>query len=182
MPASKQSGIATIAGRGRGRWCAYLRLTQRNIRPTYRRRRRVTRRMVRLGTLLVVGLTVGLVINPTHTTRTEKVPQLTERKATMEEKGENKTNTRLYARALGYNQQQVRCLVKLWMLESRFDHHARPRDNKGRLRSSAYGIAQLLGEKSDNPSIQILRGIRYITHRYQSFCSALRFHNRNGWY
>lgn len=138
-------------------------------------------KMVRLGILLVVVLVVGLMITPSHQ-RQEKLPQIVERHATMEEKGENKANTRLYARALGYDQRQVRCLVKLWTLESRFDHYARPRDNSGRLRSSAFGIAQLLGEKSNNPTIQILRGIRYLSKRYPSFCSALSFHNKHKWY
>lgn len=101
----------------------------------------------------------------------------------MGEKNENRTTARNYARALGYNNTQIRCLVKLWTLESRFDHFARPRTASGLPRSSAFGIAQLLGERSPEPTIQILRGIRYIERRYRgSACVALRFHYKHGWY
>jgi len=97
-------------------------------------------------------------------------------KATMEEKRENKRIAREYSRALGYSRKEVACLVTLWTRESRFDHLA---DNK---RSSAYGIAQLLGERSGQPELQILHGLRYIEHRYRgSACRALAHHKR-GWY
>ena len=99
-------------------------------------------------------------------------------KATMEEKRENKTLAVDFARALGYNNNQIKCLVTLWTGESRFDHLA---DNK---RSSAYGVAQLLGEESSRAELQILHGIRYIGKRYPvgGACSALRHHQRKGWY
>jgi hypothetical protein len=98
-------------------------------------------------------------------------------KATMEEKRENKTLTIGYLRALGYNAQQRKCAITLWTRESRLDHLA---DNK---RSTAYGIAQLLGEKSSRADLQILHGVRYVEHRYSgSFCSALRHSDRRGWY
>jgi hypothetical protein len=94
----------------------------------------------------------------------------------MEEKRENKALTVSYATALGYSKKQITCLVTLWSGESRFDHLA---DNK---RSTAYGIAQLLGEKSGRADIQILHGIRYIGKRYKGdACRALAFHKR-GWY
>ena len=98
-------------------------------------------------------------------------------KATMEEKRENKALAISYAYALGYSKKQVKCLVTLWTGESRFDHLA---DNK---RSTAYGIAQLLGEKSSEPGIQVLHGIRYLRSRYKGdACVALRHHQRRGWY
>ena len=104
-------------------------------------------------------------------------------KATMEEKRENKALTISYARALGYNDKQVRCLVSLWTRESRFDHLARPRNSAGKPASSAYGIAQLLRERSSEPELQVLHGIRYITHRYSgSACRALSHSDRRGWY
>src|SRR5512137_1311854 len=77
------------------------------------------------------------------------VPVMQERtKATMEEKRENKALAVSYLNALGYNDSQIKCAVTLWARESRFDHLARPRDSKGKPTSSAYGIAQLLGERS----------------------------------
>jgi hypothetical protein len=98
-------------------------------------------------------------------------------KATMEEKRENKALTISFLNALGYNKQQQACAIALWTRESRFDHLA---DNP---RSSAYGIAQLLGERSSQPELQILRGVRYIEHRFGgSFCSAKRKSDRVGWY
>ena len=98
-------------------------------------------------------------------------------KATPEEKRENKALTISYAHALGYSDKQVKCLITLWTSESRFDHLA---DNK---RSTAYGIAQLLGERSSEPAIQILHGIRYLNHRYEgNACRAVAFHSRHGYY
>jgi hypothetical protein len=97
-------------------------------------------------------------------------------KATMEEKRENRRIIYQYSKALGYTQREGKCLITLWTRESRFDHLA---DNP---RSSAYGIAQLLREKSSEPEIQVLHGIRYINKRYDNACRALAFHNRRGWY
>jgi len=49
--------------------------------------------------------------------------------------------------------------------------------------SSAFGIAQLLRERSGEPELQILHAIRYVEHRYRgSFCSAKRHSDRVGWY
>jgi hypothetical protein len=101
----------------------------------------------------------------------------------MEEKRENKTLAVSYARALGYDRQERRCLVTLWSRESRFDHFARPRDASGKPISTAYGIAQLLRERSGEPELQILHGIRYLGHRYRgSACRALEHSDRRGWY
>jgi len=68
------------------------------------------------------------------------------------------------------------CLESLWTRESRFDHFAQ------NPKSSAFGIAQLLGERSRNPELQVLRGLRYIDVRYGSPCKALRHHKRVGNY
>jgi hypothetical protein len=98
-------------------------------------------------------------------------------KATMEEKRENKALIISYINALGYSDSQIKCAITLWTRESRLDHLA---DNP---RSTAYGIAQLLRERSSQPELQILHGIRYVEHRYSgSFCSALRHSDRVGWY
>jgi hypothetical protein len=132
----------------------------------------------RLGVLtLIVGLL--LVFIPERTTHHPlEIPQMQARtKATMEEKRENKALIISYLNALGYNNSQVKCAITLWTRESRLDHLA---DNK---RSSAYGIAQLLRERSSEPGIQILHAVRYVEHRYSgSFCRALQHSNRRGWY
>jgi len=98
-------------------------------------------------------------------------------KATMEEKRENKALAISYLNALGYNDSQIKCAITLWTGESRFDHLAK---NK---RSSAYGIAQLLGERSGEPELQILHAVRYVEHRYGgSFCRAKNHSDKRGWY
>ena len=95
----------------------------------------------------------------------------------MEEKRENKALVISYLNALGYNDSQQACAITLWTRESRLDHLA---DNP---RSTAYGIAQLLRERSSQPELQILHGVRYVEHRYSgSFCRALRHSDRVGWY
>ena len=95
----------------------------------------------------------------------------------MEEKRENKALIISFLNALGYNDKQITCAITLWTRESRLDHLA---DNP---RSTAYGIAQLLGERSSQPELQILRGVRYAQHRFGgSFCSALQHSDRKGWY
>jgi len=105
-------------------------------------------------------------------------PPPVQTQATMDEKAANKVMAKIYANAgWGWKGEQAKCLVKLWTLESRFDHLAK--NSKG---SSAYGIAQLLKEKSKEPAIQILRGLRYIEHRYDNPCRAYRAHLRKGWY
>ena len=98
-------------------------------------------------------------------------------KATMEEKRENKALIISYLNALGYNKNQQACAITLWTRESRLDPLA---DNP---RSTAYGIAQMLRERSSQPELQILHAVRYVEHRYSgSFCSAKRHSDRVGWY
>lgn len=98
-------------------------------------------------------------------------------KATMEEKRQNRSDMARFAYAgWGWDKVQRNCLRKLWYQESRYDHFA---DNP---KSSAYGIAQLLGEKSTDPHIQILRGLQYIEHRYGTPCKAYKHHLRKNWY
>jgi hypothetical protein len=101
----------------------------------------------------------------------------------MEEKRENKALAISYARALGYDRQERKCLVTLWTRESRFDHLGFPKNSKGEPASSAFGIAQLLRERSREPELQILHGLRYLGHRYGgSACRALAHSDRRGWY
>ncbi len=140
------------------------------------------RLMVRSGLVLAVALILLWVFIPVPTVPQDLSPskptQITERtKATMEEKRENKALIVSYSRALGYNQREIRCLITLWTRESRLDHFA---DNP---KSTAFGIAQLLRERSREPELQILHGIRYLEHRYRgSACRALAHSDRRGWY
>jgi len=76
----------------------------------------------------------------------------------------------------GWDKQQSKCLNILWGKESAWNHEA---DNPT---STAYGIAQMLGEDSMNPYVQISNGLRYIEHRYSNPCAAWDFWKRNNWY
>lgn len=72
---------------------------------------------------------------------------------------------------------QMRCLDKLWTLESNWSSTAK---NK---KSSAFGIPQLLKMTETNPYRQIVLGIKYLDHRYKGdVCLALRTHNTKGHY
>jgi hypothetical protein len=98
-------------------------------------------------------------------------------KATMEEKKANKIMAMRYAQVgWGWDKVERACVRKIFMKESRFDHLA-----KNQQGSSAYGIAQMLGEKSKDPAVQILRAYRYIVHRYDTPCKAWKHHDK-GWY
>jgi len=131
--------------------------------------------LILTGVLMILWILVP--VPPVQITHIVQTPKPVQTKATMDEKRENKALTVSYARALGYDKREIKCLITLWTRESRLDHLA---DNP---RSTAFGIAQLLRERSRKSELQILHGIRYIEHRYGgSACSALTHSNRRGWY
>jgi hypothetical protein len=83
----------------------------------------------------------------------------------------------------GYSKRQWKCLDEIIYRESRWQHQA---DNP---HSSAFGLFQQLKlDPTTGVRKQTERGLRYITHRYGSdqdpigACSALAFHDKNGWY
>jgi hypothetical protein len=125
--------------------------------------------------ILTVTLLVAQ-INHTIEIRDDKPPVI-RTKATMEEKKANKIMAMRYAQVgWGWDKKERGCVYKIFMKESKFDHLA-----KNQQGSSAYGIAQMLGEKSTDPAVQILRAYRYIEHRYGTPCRAWLHHTR-GWY
>jgi len=83
-----------------------------------------------------------------------------------------------YALALVGSTSQFACLDALWTRESHWNPFA---DNK---HSSAYGIAQLLGETSRDYATQIRHGLSYISHRKDELtpCGAWAHSQRYGWY
>lgn len=180
MPRIWRCVSATIGERGIERLQNY----QPNLRKDIlnflsKRKRRMRRRASRGITLLIIFLLVGLLIPNDLPIRIEEIPQLIHKtKATKYEKANNKKLAIRYAEVgFGYGRRERVCLTKLWGREASFNHLAK------NPKSTAFGISQLLGETSRDPAIQILRGLRYIQYRYDnSACSALRFHNRNGWY
>ena len=76
----------------------------------------------------------------------------------------------------GWNKQEAKCLNQLWGKESGWNPLS---DNPD---STAFGIAQMLGEDSKEPTVQIRNGLRYIEHRYENPCNAWEFWKRNYWY
>ena len=82
-----------------------------------------------------------------------------------------------FASLLVNDYKQMKCLDKLWTLESQWSPTAK---NK---KSSAYGIPQLLKMTETNPYRQIVLGIKYLDHRYKSdICKALNTHKIKGHY
>jgi len=82
---------------------------------------------------------------------------------------------------LAWEENQYRCLDKLWSKESNWRPDAY---NKHKVMGrNAGGIPQLLGMSTKTmPTEQIDRGIAYIIYRYSTPCAALKFHKRKGWY
>jgi hypothetical protein len=76
----------------------------------------------------------------------------------------------------GWKDNQMTCLDQLWTKESNWRHKA---DNPN---STAYGIAQMLGEDEKHPADQIANGLRYIEHRYGTPCEAWKFWRSHYWY
>jgi hypothetical protein len=107
-----------------------------------------------------------------------EIPVISKRtKATLQEKKENKRIAKEFAWVgYGWKDKQWSCISKLFTTESRFDQFA---DNP---KSTAYGIGQVLGEKSNMPEIQILRAYKYIKHRYTTPCKAWSFHTKRNYY
>ena len=125
----------------------------------------------RSGIIFLIALSMVWIM--THQVRQVPAPPPQDKtisKATMEEKRENKRIAKTYAQAgWGWEGREWKCLEYLWSSESRFDHYA---DNP---ESTAFGIAQRLGEESKDPRIQILKGLRYVSHRYETPCRAWAF-------
>ena len=138
----------------------------------------------RNGLILVAILALAWVfVSAPKVIEVKHPPKPVPTKATMEDKGENRILAKEYASAsYGWKGKEWVCLNALWSRESRFDNYAKPLDSKGKPRSTAYGIAQLLGERSSRADLQILRGLRYIHHRHSSPCQADRHSLRKGWY
>ena len=79
---------------------------------------------------------------------------------------------------------QFQCVKKLWYKESRWN-------SKAISRTHDYGIPQRHMKKAsnqakakflENPYAQILWGLSYIEHRYDTPCNAWAHSQRKGWY
>ena len=139
------------------------------------------KKVIRNGLILVVALGLLLVgQDKLFPPPVGQIPHgiIESRKATKDEKNHNKKLAKNYASAgFGWSGREWECLLSLWTAESRFDNYAT--NQRG---SSAYGIAQLLGEKDNRAEYQILRGAKYISKRYGTPCKAHKFFLKNRYY
>jgi len=132
---------------------------------------------------LLVGAVAGVVLvvsaPPLLPPILKSKPQANERtQATMAEKKANKALAKQYAWAgYGWRGMEWRCLDYIFTKEARYDHLA-----KNRQGSSAFGIGQRLKETSKDPAIQILHAYKYIQHRYETPCKAMKYHLRHNHY
>ena len=129
---------------------------------------------LKIKSALVIVLTIlGIVIAPAEAEAPHE-PQV------KEEVHEAYTDPKAYAYRIvldkGWNVTEFRCLEKLWQKESNWRYKA---DNPT---STAYGIAQILGETATHPAKQIEKGIRYIIYRYDTPCNAWEYWKRHYWY
>lgn len=84
---------------------------------------------------------------------------------------------KIYLHLKVVSDKQYNCINRLWYLESRWNNKA---DNR---KSTAYGIAQVLGTKTSDPFKQIDLGLKYIKHRFNNDgCKALNYHLKHGHY
>ena len=134
----------------------------------------IRKRVVAL-VLLVATLTL-FSINKVGTPFKSPTPEPT--KATMEEKKANKVLAKKIAWAgYGWKDKEWVCLDNLFIKESKYDNFG-----KNKAGSRAFGIGQLIGETSTDPTVQLLKTYKYIQHRYKTPCSAKRWHTQHNWY
>ena len=139
------------------------------------------KKVIRNGLILVVALGLLLVgESKLFPPPVGQIPHgvIENRKATKDEKDRNRKLAKDYAAAgWGWRGREWECLESLWTAESRFDNYA-----KNQRGSSAYGIAQLLRERDSRPEYQILRGLKYISARYETPCKAKKFFLKHNYY
>jgi len=151
------------------------------IAPILKRRWQLMNKWVRTGLILLVAL--GLLStghNKLFPPPAGQIPNgvIENRKATQDEKNYNKKLAKDYAAAgWDWRGKEWACLKSLWTAESRFDNYA-----KNQRGSSAYGIAQLLRERDSRAEYQILRGLKYISARYETPCRAYKFFLKRNYY
>lgn len=100
--------------------------------------------------------------------------------------GSNRAIGQDLAAKRGWTGDQWSCLDELWQRESGWRHTVANYEGSG-----AYGIPQSLpaskmashgADYLTNPTTQIRWGLDYISSRYTTPCSAVAFHDSNGWY
>jgi len=149
--------------------------TIRTRQTKVKKKSKLIRKRVVALVLLVATLTF-FSINKVGTPFKSPTPEPT--KATMEEKKANKVLAKSIAwLGYGWKDKEWVCLDNLFIKESKYDNFA-----KNKAGSKAFGIGQLIGETSTDPTVQLLKTYKYIQHRYKTPCSAWRWHLHHNWY
>lgn len=138
---------------------------------------RVKARSGRLSLVIQTALVTTLLITLLPLTVPPRVVTVTVATQVKPTPAQNKALAQKMASAYGWRGKEWSCLAALWSKESAFRH-----DIANKQGSSAFGIAQLLGEQSKEPAVQITRGMRYITSRYDTPCKAWTFFQRKGYH
>lgn len=116
---------------------------------------------------------VAPVLHPIHIQKSKAetvLPSAEQRKA-------NRELAKKYAWVgFGWRGNDWECVDYIFSAESSYNHLA---DNP---ESSAFGIGQMLGERSDRADVQILRSLAYIADRYGTPCKAMKHHIRHNYY
>ena len=149
--------------------------TNRTRQTKTKKKNKLIRKRVVALILLVATLTL-FSINKVGTPFKSPTPEPT--KATMEEKKANKVLAKKIAwLGYGWKDKEWVCLDNLFIKESKYDNFG-----KNKAGSKAFGIGQLIGETSTDPTVQLLKTYKYIQHRYKTPCSAWRWHLHHNWY
>jgi len=130
------------------------------------------RKKLKTTLIMALALAVGIIYPAEATAPKLEIRQVHKAIALTEPK----TYAKIKMAKYGWGKKQSKCLNMLWGKESAWNHLA---DNPT---STAFGIAQMLGETSTDPMKQIINGLRYIEHRYGTPCNAWKYWQRNKWY
>lgn len=77
----------------------------------------------------------------------------------------------------GISRRDMYCALEIARRESRYNK------DSYNPRSGARGVYQLLhGKKNWTLNKQIQMAVKYMKHRYGTWCQALKFHNLHGWW
>lgn len=126
----------------------------------------------KMALVLLTGLMLQLA-SPAHA----QAPKLSEKDIKMHIALHNpKQYAQMAIKTYGWNQTQFVCLSAIWTKESHWNYKAK------NPKSSAFGIAQMLGETAKHPMLQIDNGLRYIKNRYGQPCTAWNYWQRHYWY
>ena len=91
--------------------------------------------------------------------------------------------TAAWLEGLDWTEKDASAMVKIALKESSFDPKAKnPVSSSAGLYGFLDGTRERYGGHGDDPAVQTLAAVRYVSARYSRPVRALRFHERAGWY